>query len=76
MPQLQHARSRTQRFTVDEAETEDPETLVLARTKRYTFYWLLGGEPILLRVVDVDGTDLTDEVDPPDGMVQRLAQTV
>ena len=62
-------------FTVSETGSDaQPETTIIARTKRYTFYWLVGEEPILLLVKDYDGTTVTDEVDPPDRMVDWLAQ--
>ncbi len=68
--QSQHAAP----FTITEAENDAlPETAVVARTKRYAFYWLVGEEPILLTVKDYDGTTVTDEVEPPDSMVERLA---
>ena len=63
-----------QRFTIEQQETDIADRAVVARTKRYAFYWLLGEEPVLLGVRDYDGTDVTGQVDPPDGMFERLAQ--
>jgi len=63
-------------FTISETDSDElPETTLVARTKRYTFYWLVGEEPILLTVKDVDGTTVTGEVEPPDRMVEQLAQS-
>lgn len=62
-------------FTISEADSDAfPETAVVAKTKRYAFYWLAGKEPILLTVKDYDGTNVTGEVDPPDSMIERVAQ--
>ena len=62
-------------YTISEADSDAlPETTLVARTKRYTFYWLVGEEPILLAIKDIDGTTVTGEVEPPDGMVEQLAQ--
>jgi hypothetical protein len=62
-------------FTISEESSDElPETTLVARTKRYTFYWLVGEEPILLTVKDVDGTTVTGEIEPPDRMVEQLAQ--
>ncbi|QSG15345.1 hypothetical protein [Halapricum desulfuricans] len=62
-------------FTISEADSDAfPGTAVVAKTKRYTFYWLAGEEPILLTVKDYDGTNVTGEVDPPDSMIERVAQ--
>lgn len=70
--QTQH----TAPFTISEADSDaSPETAIVARTKRYAFYWLIGEEPILLTVKDYDGTNVTGEVDPPDRMIERIAQT-
>jgi len=74
MTQLQHTRTRNQPFTIRETDTEEFGMAVVARTKRYRFYWLLGEKPMLLRILDVDGTDVTGSVDPPDGMREYLAQ--
>ncbi|QSG09293.1 hypothetical protein [Halapricum desulfuricans] len=63
-------------FTISEADSDAaPETGVVTQTKRYTFYWLVGEEPILLTVKDYDGTNVTGEVDPPDRMIERVAQS-
>jgi|AntRauTorcE11898_2_1112593.scaffolds.fasta_scaffold33447_1 hypothetical protein len=62
-------------YTISEASSDElPETTLVARTKRYTFYWLVGEEPILLTVKDIDGTNVTGEVEPPDRMAEQLAQ--
>lgn len=71
---VQEQTAHTQRFTTTEQETDIADGAIVARTKRYTFYWLLCEEPLLVRVTDYDGTDVTDEVEPPDGMEELLAQ--
>lgn len=65
--------SRTS-FTTQEVSTEEtPGGAIKTRTKRYTFYWQIGADgPVLLRVSDFDGTDVTDDVDPPEGMYDRV----
>ena len=65
--------SRTS-FTTHEISTEEtPSGAVKTRTKRYTFYWQIGADgPVLLRVSDFDGADVTADVDPPDEMYDRV----
>ncbi|MUV89916.1 hypothetical protein GJ629_08425 [Halapricum sp. CBA1109] len=67
-------QSTATRFTVAEQETDFSDDVVVVRTKRYAFYWLLSDTPVLLSVRDYDGTDVTGTVDPPDGMYERVAQ--
>jgi hypothetical protein len=67
-------QSTAARFTVAEQETDFSDDVVVVRTKRYAFYWLLSDTPVLLSVRDYDGTDVTGSVDPPDGMYERVAQ--
>ena len=69
-----HSQRSTDRFTITETEADYAEQVVIARTKRYAFYWLLADRPVLLAVRDYDGTDVSGSVDPPDGMVQRVAR--
>lgn len=74
MTQTTHPRRRPQQFTITERENDTLQRAVVARTKRYTFYWLLGEEPVLLLVRDYDGSDVTRTVDPPEEMCERLAR--
>jgi hypothetical protein len=74
MTQITHSRTKPQQFTISEGESDTLQRAVVARTKRYAFYWLLGEEPVLLQVRDYDGSDVTREVDPPDEMYEKLAQ--
>ncbi|MFW5950462.1 MAG: hypothetical protein ACOCR6_03920 [archaeon] len=69
------APSRTA-FTTHEVVTEEtPDVTMKTQTKRYTFYWQIGANgPVLLRVSDFDGVDVTDEIDPPDEMYERVRQ--
>ena len=71
----QSQQTRSAQFTISEQETDSPSQAVIARTKRYAFYWLLGEEPILLLVRDYDGSDVTEKVTPPEEMYDRLAQS-
>ena len=68
------SRSADTSFTTHEVSTEEtPDQAVKTRTKRYTFYWQIGADgPVLLRVSDYDGTDVTTDVDPPDEMYERV----
>ncbi|WP_136688041.1 hypothetical protein [Halorhabdus amylolytica] len=68
----------TTSFTTHEISTEEtPDKAVKTRTKRYTFYWQIGaGGPTLLRVSDFDGADVTEEVDPPDEMYDRVRRSI
>ena len=67
--------SRTS-FTTHEVVTEETADVAMkTQTKRYTFYWQIGADgPVLLRVSDFDGVDVTNEVDPPDEMYERVRQ--
>ncbi|WP_181686228.1 hypothetical protein [Halorhabdus salina] len=63
-------------FTAQEITTEETADVAMkTQTKRYTFYWQIGADgPVLLRVSDFDGTDVTTDVDPPDDMYDRVRQ--
>ncbi|QGN06715.1 hypothetical protein Hrd1104_05025 [Halorhabdus sp. CBA1104] len=63
-------------FTAHEVTTDQTADVAMkTQTKRYTFYWQIGANgPVLLRVSDYDGTDVTSDVDPPDDMYDRVRQ--
>lgn len=69
-----HDARTQQQFTIDDTGCDLGERVTVVKTKRYTFCWLLGEEPLLLAVRDYDGTDVTDRVEPPDGMAASLAR--
>jgi len=71
------SRPSSASFTTQEVSTEEtPGAAVKTRTKRYTFYWQIGADgPVLLRVSDFDGADVTEDVDPPDDMYDRVRHT-
>lgn len=61
-------------FTAREVSTEETADIAMkTQTKRYTFYWQIGADgPVLLRVTDFDGTDVTTDVEPPAEMYERV----
>lgn len=72
-----HATSASRpSFTTREIVTdESADAAMKTRTKRFTFYWQVGPDgPVLLRATDIDGTDVTDDVEPPPEMYERVRQ--
>lgn len=61
-------------FTAREVSTEETADIAMkTQTKRYTFYWQIGADgPVLLRVSDFDGADVTAEIEPPAEMYERV----
>jgi hypothetical protein len=68
-PMLKSNTQTTQRFTLEQRSSAHlDERLLVGKTKRYTFYWVGEDDPVLVLVRDIDGTEVTEEIDPPDGM--------